>query len=951
MQPDSAPELPRETGGFRLLRTLGRGGMGVVYEAEELASGRRVALKILAREHALSEEAFERFRREAKIAASVSDSGCVFVFGAHQIEGSPAIAMELCGGETLEHRMRRGEVPIADAVRWTIEILDGLEAAHRSGIVHRDVKPSNCFITTEGRIKVGDFGLARSLVQDVQLTQSGAFVGSPLYASPEQIKGRPVDFKSDIYSTGATLYALLAGRSPYLGVNLGEVLSRILSEPPDPLSEKRKGVPPELEKIVLRAMARDPSARYPSHAAMREALRPFAETEARAAHPLRRFCAFMIDGALLALLNLPLVGIWARIDSTALQPVGTGTVQLQSPHLQLVTVLMSMLYFTLAEGLFRRTIGKWITGQRVVVVGSPESERARPYLRALLWTGGAFVISLLRFLPAAEGITAQAVLASGLFNVVVALALLSTMRRRNGWRGIHELLSKTRVVAEPLPFERLVARRAPPPSRLEPADLAPARFGEYAIHGRVGKTASGEVYEASDPELDRRVWIHAPAAGAAELIASRRSLDRPTRLRWLDAIDVGGRRHEVFEAPGGAKLRDCAADKGGIDWPTTHRVLSTLAEELETPDAPRTTIDQLWIDRAWNLRILDEPLGEDAARTKPEPPLQLLAHVARECTAAGDARLPPDLPEHAEPVVRSLIGLENPFRSLADVRRELGRLAGRPQGLTWKIRGLQMLVASGLVVMAIAIMLLSVEMIVLPQIDEVGESITAMRELRGGRVLTHVELMEDKKKPSGRELGEEDRRNRRILIADIQKRLPAFSRSMSVQFAPEDRNLFESAQAEFGAATPEEIAVARAAVLADRPADFDPQSTKMMRIVHGVRYVLPVVGSAVFLVFSVLLAFAFRGGLSFRFLSIAVRNPRGSKAGRFRCAWRAIATALPLFLLYAVPLALYLYWHPVLAFVALSVAIIVHVGLVIVSLRNPTRGWQDRVAGTRLVPR
>jgi serine/threonine protein kinase len=122
--------------------------------------------------------------------------------------------MELCPGETLEHRLRLKEaVPIADAVRWTIEILDGLEAAHESGIVHRDVKPSNCFITADGRVKVGDFGLSRSLAEDVQLTQSGVFLGSPLYASPEQIKGRSVDFRSDLYSTGATLYALpSAGR-------------------------------------------------------------------------------------------------------------------------------------------------------------------------------------------------------------------------------------------------------------------------------------------------------------------------------------------------------------------------------------------------------------------------------------------------------------------------------------------------------------------------------------------------------------------------------------------------------------------------------------------------------------------------------------------------------------------------------------------------------------------
>jgi serine/threonine protein kinase len=123
-----AAVLPRVVGGFRLVRELGRGGMGVVYHAEELSSGRVVALKVLAADQAVSEEAFERFRRESRMAASISDSRCVFVYGAHQVEGSPAIAMELCPGETLEHRLAKHEpIAIELAVRWTIEILEGLE--------------------------------------------------------------------------------------------------------------------------------------------------------------------------------------------------------------------------------------------------------------------------------------------------------------------------------------------------------------------------------------------------------------------------------------------------------------------------------------------------------------------------------------------------------------------------------------------------------------------------------------------------------------------------------------------------------------------------------------------------------------------------------------------------------------------------------------------------------
>jgi hypothetical protein len=929
--------------------------MGVVYEAEELASGRRVALKVLAREHSLSDEAFERFRREARIAASVSDSACVFVFGAHQIEGAPAIAMELCAGETLEHRLRRKDEPIAiaDAVRWTIEILDGLEAAHQSGIVHRDVKPSNCFITADGKIKVGDFGLARSLEHDVQLTQSGVFLGSPLYASPEQIKGRQVDFRSDIYSTGATLYALLTGRSPYGGTNLGEVLSRILSEPPDLPTGLRKDIPPGLEKVILRAMAREPSARYASHAAMRDALRPFAAKETRAAGPLRRFCAYMLDGAVLSLINIPLIGIWSRSDPGAIQQIGSASIQVQSPTLQLVLLLSGIIYLSLGEGIFRRTVGKWLTGQRIVVVGHPKAPNLGPYLRSVFWNLPGLLLVLGRFLPATQNAWAQTILGAGPLVVVFALGMLATMRARNGWRGVHEFLSGTRVVAEPLPFAHLVERRAPPPSRLEPADLAPATFGEYYVRGRVGTTRSAEIFEASDPMLDRRVWVHAPLPGAAALQASRRSLDRPTRLRWLDAIDVGGRRHEVFEAPGGARLRDCAVGKKGIDWPTTYRVLTALAEELDAPNAPRASLNQLWIDRSWSPRILDEPLREegDAGAEPEEEPLQLLAHVARSCAAAGAKSLPADLPEHAEPAVRSLLGLDAPFRSLADARRALAQLAGRPQGLTWKVRGLQMLVGAGLICVFVLVVSVVMQAIGLPMLRQVDEGRLAVRELREGRLLTHEELLDDGKSASGPELNDEQKQNRRHLLATISDRIPAFGTKVSVKLSPEERELLDREKAATPNPTPAEIEAARAKVRADRPPDFDPNGTELMRFFLKFIYAVPWIGTVVFGLGATLFALFLRGGLSLRFLSIAVRNSKGAKAGRLRCLWRAVVSALPFVVLYGLPLKLVVERHPGLAMAALAFAIVVHVGLVFVALRNPARGWQDRIAGTRLVPR
>src|SRR5436190_3640250 len=204
--------LPAPEAGFTFVRELGRGGMGVVYEAREDATGRQVAVKVIAQRLMENADAVGRFEREARLAASISHPNCVFVFGAHAVGGATAISMELMTGETLDNRVRGAEpIPVETAVQWGMEMLDGLAAAHAVGIVHRDVKPSNCFLTRDGHVKVGDFGLSRSVDGDLGLTQSGAFLGSPLYASPEQVRGRPLDARTDVYSAGATLYALLAG--------------------------------------------------------------------------------------------------------------------------------------------------------------------------------------------------------------------------------------------------------------------------------------------------------------------------------------------------------------------------------------------------------------------------------------------------------------------------------------------------------------------------------------------------------------------------------------------------------------------------------------------------------------------------------------------------------------------------------------------------------------------
>jgi serine/threonine protein kinase/phage FluMu protein Com len=177
-------------GDYKLLRQLGQGGMGVVYEAEQGATGRRVALKLLSPKLAHTDESMERFVREGRLAAAFSHPRSTFVFGAGQHAGQPYITMELMPGRTLNDVCRdEGPLPVNRAVDYILDVIEGLEAAHAAGIIHRDVKPSNCFLDSDGRVKVGDFGLSKSLVSDADLTRTGAFLGTPLFAAPEQVHG------------------------------------------------------------------------------------------------------------------------------------------------------------------------------------------------------------------------------------------------------------------------------------------------------------------------------------------------------------------------------------------------------------------------------------------------------------------------------------------------------------------------------------------------------------------------------------------------------------------------------------------------------------------------------------------------------------------------------------------------------------------------------------------
>jgi len=259
----SASGTPGEIVGYRLLDVVGRGAMGTVYRALHLGLNREVAIKILRQDLAGDRTQIERLKAEASTLASLDHPNIVRALDAGESNGFPYVVMEYVEGETLRDRLRReGRLPEKEALTITRALADALERARRMGVVHRDVKPGNILLTRAGEPKLMDLGLAKGPI-DMGLTQHGATVGTPQYIAPEQaVDPRKADTRSDIYSLGATLYAMLAGRPPFDGETLAEILTKVLYESPTPVRVLRPEVSAETGYLVDRMMLRDPSLRY-----------------------------------------------------------------------------------------------------------------------------------------------------------------------------------------------------------------------------------------------------------------------------------------------------------------------------------------------------------------------------------------------------------------------------------------------------------------------------------------------------------------------------------------------------------------------------------------------------------------------------------------------------------------------------------------------------------------
>ncbi|NNF04050.1 MAG: serine/threonine-protein kinase, partial [Rhodothermales bacterium] len=255
---------------YRIVSELGRGGMGIVYLAEDTKLDRQVAIKVLPPSALSSEDDRARFYREAKAAAALNHSNIAQIYqideavpsdAPHGTQPSPFIAMEYIDGEPLDDRIKRGPLKISEALRLAAQIAGALGEAHEKGIVHRDVKASNVMLTSKGDAKVLDFGLALTAAS-TKLTRMGSTLGTVAYMSPEQARGEEVDNRTDLWAVGVVLYEMVAGRNPFGGDYEQAVVYGILNAEPEPLTAVRTGVPMELERITNKALAKDASRRY-----------------------------------------------------------------------------------------------------------------------------------------------------------------------------------------------------------------------------------------------------------------------------------------------------------------------------------------------------------------------------------------------------------------------------------------------------------------------------------------------------------------------------------------------------------------------------------------------------------------------------------------------------------------------------------------------------------------
>ncbi|HKW03438.1 MAG TPA: protein kinase [Vicinamibacterales bacterium] len=961
-------------GPYRIGRLLGAGGMGEVYEAEHIDTGRRLALKVL-RGRLNDAEDRARFLREGQLAASVSHPHTVYIYGSEEIGGMPVISMELLPGGTLKDRVSaRGPMPPVEAVTAVLDIIGGLDAAQAAGILHRDIKPSNCFSDADGSVKVGDFGLSIStLARDVQHAGwSQVFQGTPQFAAPEQLRGQPLDVRADIYAVGATLFYLLTGEPVFEGKDLGELAKRVLNDPPRSPRTVQPSIPGPLAAVVLQCLAKDAAARPASYAALADLLRPFSTTATVPARLSYRLMAGVVD-ALVVSFPFTLAATWL------IGPDTTASRSFRTRPENAWAAIASFIYFLVLESRWAASLGKRLFGLRVVSTSGTLSFRQ------------VLIRTAVNFAPIAPSALAALIIGTDRADAVlkahvgIALAMVFlpivgaplvfvTMRRNNGYAAVHDLASGTRVVTRPMATLRRGAEDAPR-AEWAPRSTARARCGPFDVLGaafaqgyggpeEVREVDEGLLLTGFDPVLRRRVWIRAMPSGAPPVSDARRDVGRVGRLHWLAGRRSAAENWDAFEAPDGKALVDVA--EAQQPWSAVKAWLQDMAAELDAGEhdgsLPALALDRVWIRNDGRAVLLDFPAprtgagaggraGSDrAGDTTRLTPVGLLAAVGRFALQPASDRQSGEsstMPLSAASLLEAWdrTGASTP---IAAARTALARVAASPDRVLRSRRVIPIVVAALPLVTLLVGMVATVPVL---------RAATTAEKLEMYRLLGAIDAADTGRTP------------------ETPERMRAMEIYLASRFgsALTDDRMWTTLIGETDLARLRPIATRVAAThpplsdeaLADATRVLAPDLDRIhaeyaTKIAPGTRGMVEVMAGALFAIgggFDFVLCLAgaviVPGGLLFRLLGLAVVTRDGREIGRLRSIGRVLIVWSP-FLLWCASL----FPRPIAALQAgalrieaAAVVLAILLAGAVWSVVRPTRGPHDVLAGTWIVPR
>lgn len=991
LETSHSEEMPKQVGDYKLLRRIGGGGMGSVFEAEDSNSGRRVALKLIKPEFALSQIAVERFRLEGRLASSISHPRCVFVLSAEEVERRPYIVMELMPGATLADLVQeRGALPVNEAIAKILDVIEGLQEAHRIGVIHRDVKPSNCFLDVDGRVKIGDFGLAKMAANDVDLTRTGTFLGTPLFSSPEQIKRQPLTVQADIYSVCATLYYLLTGQAPFAGGDAMAAVARIVSEDAPPLRNHRPEVPKSLERIVLKGLDRDPDNRWNDLESLRLALVRFLPGNVTRGGLALRFGAYLIDVAILKIIIWFIAQGIFGFKTFENPEKAFGKMTQMTLETFVIEAFFWFLYFGVLESLTGWTLGKRILRLRTCLVGAIDPPGlVRGLVRFLIffnlihlgnWT---FLLLLAILKPSTPtlhlsfGDYLMLFLISIAPNVAFLIglgALLYPMRERSGYRGLHELASKTRVVELPPPPRKRVFMTCQCEVPMFRRPEMPTQIGPYMIEGVVQWRHDEQTLVGHDPTLGRRVWVWVRSIDSQPLDPRRRDLNRSSRLRHVASGTDETNRWDAFLAPSGTPLPDLVKLQGRLQYADAIVVFDQIVEELSRSCKEGTVPEvlsprQVFVDSRGHVQILGTALDDVGAPIENDEQrcLELLRQSAaillegKPCMPQCPPRYRAPMPRYARVTFDQLLDRNAP-PSLFHLRDEIKQLTLRPLEVSRPRRFLHLCLATvrsvGLFLLLWAFIqlgptfMVNTELTVMEMRDKVLETSTIQNlavatlqpttEARLGG--TMAAMME-------RQTLERDGQAKAQMNDWLDARLKWTFLPLSDVMDAQSTNLRNSP---FGGVPKVRIS--------DRYLLWRewPEFLGIFQPNANLAWIVP----SIFAIGGAAWAFGTRGGFAFRLLGLEPLRLDGRPAARWQCALRVLLFWAPQILLLGGALWIDAYywsnwsralqgtgWQPWLAWILWWAGIAIMPALLLAALWKPDRGWNDRIVGTVIVPR